>query len=32
MYKNQKTIFSMYYNQKNTCVKAPKQNLVCKVV
>ena len=32
MSKNQKIIFSMYYSQKNTCVKVEKQNLVCAAV
>ena len=32
MRENQKVIFSMYYNQKNTCVKVEKQNLVCTAV
>ena len=32
MRENQKVIFSMYYNQKNTCAKVKKQNLVCTAV
>ena len=32
MPKNQKITFSMYYNQKNTCVKVEKHNLICTAV
>ena len=32
MCQSQNKEFGMYYNQKNTCVKVEKQNLVCTVV
>ena len=32
MCENQKAIFSMYYNQKNTCVKVKIKNLVCAII
>ena len=32
MRENQKAIFSMYYNQKNTCAKVKIKNLVCTTI
>ena len=32
MCQSQNKEFGMYYNQKNTCVKVEKQNLVCTAV